>query len=302
MTFKVENGKWNDGSETDKSATVTGRQGDTLKLKAADIPAVGGKPADHFKAGSWDTTPNTTDAVTDGAVFKYTYAEQAQETRKVTFKVENGEWDNGGSADIVKTYSKYENEDLALKLAAGDIPAVGSKPAQYYKAGSWDVTPDTETVLSQDKTYTYSYEKIPVTLSVKDTQGTEHEKLSGEDAVITVKGIPDDRDTYRSFEKASVDGTELRIGTDAEKAEGSLILTIKSAYLDTLSEGNHTVTLKFSGGTVETPLKIKAAAPTTTTKPTPKTGDSADLLLWGGLMILGILGMAAVMIGRRRKE
>ena len=179
---------------------------------------------------------------------------------------------------------------------------MGSKPAQYCRAGGWDVTPDPETELTENKTYTYTYEKIPVTLEVKDTQGTEHEKQNGEDAVITVKGIPDDRDTYRNFEKASVDGKELRIGTDADKAEGSLVLTIKSAYLDTLSEGNHTVTLKFANGTVETALKIKAAAPTPTTKPTPKTGDTSDLLLWSGLVILGILGMAVVMIGRRRKD
>ncbi len=132
-----------------------------------------------------------------------------------------------------------------------------------------------------------------------DPQGTDHEKQSGADAVITVKGSPDDRDTYRNFEKASVDGRELRIGTDADKAEGSLILTVKSEYLDTLSEGDHKVTLAFSGGTVETTVKIKAAAPKP--KPVPKTGDPADLLLWGGLVILGIIGIIG-MAGRRRKE
>ena len=162
------------------------------------------------------------------------------------------------------------------------------------------MTPSTDMEITEDKTYTYTYEKIPVTLEVTDTQGTEHEKQSGKDAVITVKGSADDRDTYRNFEKASVDGKELRIGTDADKAEGSLVLTIRSAYLDTLSEGKHTVILAFANGTVETTVKIKAAAPKP--KPVPKTGDPSDLLLWGGLVILGIIGMAAVMAGRRRKE
>lgn len=304
VTFKVVNGEWDDGSSADKPVTVTGRQGDTLKLEAGDIPAVGGKPAAHYRAGGWDVTPNTTDAVTDGAVFTYTYEKVPQISYTVTFKVVNGEWDDGGSADIIKTLSRDENEDLLLMLTAGDIPAVGSKPARYYKAGSWDVTPSTDMVISKDKTFTYTYEKIPVTLEVTDTQGTEHEKQSGKDAVVTVKGVPDDRDTYKNFRSASVDGTELKIGRDADTAEGSLVLTIRSAYLDTLSEGDHTVTLAFANGTVETALKVKAAAPAPTKEPqpVPKTGDPSDLLLWGGLVILGILGMAALTAGRRRKE
>ena len=111
---------------------------------------------------------------------------------------------------------------------------------------------------------------------------------------------------------AKPDGTELKIGRDADTVEGSLILTVKSEYLDTLSEGEHTVTLAFANGTVETALKVKAAAPAPTKEPQPeptkepqpgpKTGDASDLLLWGGLVILGIIGMAAVTAGRRRKE
>ena len=291
-TFKVKNGAWNDETTADKPVTLTGRQGDTLKLKEGDIPPVGSKPAEHYKAGSWNPVPDTETAITgNDNVYTYTYVKKNRESYTVTFRVVNGEWDNGGSADQTVTLSGDEDENLSLK--AGDIPAVGSNPAQYYKAGSWDVTPSTDTAITEDKTYTYTYEKIPVTLSVTDTKGTEHKKQSGEDAVITVKGSPDDRDTYKSFEKASVDGKELKIGRDAEKAEGSLILTVRSEYLDTLSEGDHKVTVAFSGGTVETTVTIKAAA--AKPKPVPKTGDTAALLLWGGLVILGVMGMAVGM-------
>ena len=302
-TFKVKNGAWNDETTADKPVTLTGRQGDTLKLKEGDIPPVGSKPAEHYKAGSWNPVPDTETAITgNDNVYTYTYVKKNRESYTVTFRVVNGEWDNGGSADQTVTLSGDEDENLSLK--AGDIPAVGSKPAQYYKAGSWDVTPSTDTAITEDKTYTYTYEKIPVTLSVTDTKGTEHQKQSGEDAVVTVKGVPDDRDTYKNFRSASVDGTELKIGRDADTAEGSLILTVKSEYLDTLSEGDHTVTLAFANGTVETALKVKAAAPAPTKEPqpVPKTGDPSDLLLWGGLVILGIIGLAALMAGRRRKE
>lgn len=42
-------------------------------------------------------------------------------------------------------------------MSADQIPAVGSKPDTHYKEGSWDVTPDTETAITSDTTYIYTY-------------------------------------------------------------------------------------------------------------------------------------------------
>lgn len=77
----------------------------------------------------------------------------------VTFKVKNGSWNDGKTADKKVTLSRYDNEDKALVLQSDDIPAVGNKPANGYKAGSWDTTPDTDTAISKDTTYTYTYAK-----------------------------------------------------------------------------------------------------------------------------------------------
>ena len=325
ITFKVVNGEWNNGGSADRTVTLSKYQFEDLSLciKDSDVPGVGEKPADGYKAGGWDVKPETMMNISQDKTYTYTYA-PAPISAKVTFKVVNGTWNDGTAGDKTVTLNGQGGD--ILKLKAGDIPAVGSKPDQYYKAGGWDVTPDTETEIKGEKTFTYTYEKTPVTLSVTDVQGAEHEKESGEDTVITVKGSPDDRDTYKNFQKASVDGMELKLGKDADKAEGSLILTIRSAYLDTLSEGNHKVTLAFANGTVETTLKVRAAAPTPTEKPTdtpaptatptatpaptatpkpvPKTGDTAPLILWGGLVILGIIGISAVMTtyGKKRKK
>ena len=57
VTFKVVNGSWDDKSVTDKTVTLTGYEGDMLKLAADQIPAVGSKPNDKYIAGSWDVTP-----------------------------------------------------------------------------------------------------------------------------------------------------------------------------------------------------------------------------------------------------
>ena len=75
----------------------------------------------------------------------------------MTFKVKNGAWNDGATKDKTVTLSRYDNEDKALVLQAGDIPAVGNKPNKNYKAGSWDVTPSTETAIAKDTTYTYTY-------------------------------------------------------------------------------------------------------------------------------------------------
>ena len=74
VTFKVVNGSWDDGTNTDKPVTLKGFEVDTLKLAAADIPAVGTKPNDYFVTGSWDTTPNTITAITGDVTYTYTYA------------------------------------------------------------------------------------------------------------------------------------------------------------------------------------------------------------------------------------
>ncbi|MCR5214698.1 MAG: hypothetical protein K6E10_09795 [Eubacterium sp.] len=82
VTFKVVNGSWNEGdgeaATADKTVTLTGYEGDTLKLSAADIPAVGSKPNDTYKAGSWDVTPSADTAITKDTTYTYTYAKKAE--------------------------------------------------------------------------------------------------------------------------------------------------------------------------------------------------------------------------------
>ena len=87
VTFKVVNGKWDDDSTVDKTVTLTGYEGDTLKLASNQIPAVGTKPSDTYKAGSWDVTPSTDTAITAATTYTYTYAQKDSISQTVTFKV-----------------------------------------------------------------------------------------------------------------------------------------------------------------------------------------------------------------------
>ena len=155
VTFKVVNGSWNDETATDKTVTLTGYEGDTLKLAASQIPAVGDKPNDTYKAGSWDVTPSADTEITGATTYTYTYAQKDTISQTVTFKVVNGSWNDETTTDKTVTLTGYEGD--TLKLAADQIPTVGTKPNDTYKAGSWDVMPNTDTAITEATTYTYTY-------------------------------------------------------------------------------------------------------------------------------------------------
>ena len=77
-------------------------------------------------------------------------------TVEVTFKVVNGSW-NDDTSDA-KTVMLFGPEGTDLKLTKEQIPSVGTKPKDAtYMAGSWDVTPSTDTAITAATTYTYTY-------------------------------------------------------------------------------------------------------------------------------------------------
>lgn len=77
----------------------------------------------------------------------------------------------------------------------------------------------------------------------------------GEDtgAVVKCTGV------LSAFEKVFVDGTEVS-SENYTLTEGSTILTFKQAYMDKLSLGEHTVTLSYPSGNVETAITVKEKA------------------------------------------
>lgn len=114
VTYKVENGSWNDGS-TDPVVhndvpLLTGDQPDpdgTATLP--DAPAVGDKPAQNYKAGKWNTDdgtlPTTISAANaSGGAITYTYTYAAKAKYTVTFVTD------GGSA--VASQEVYEGDTV----------------------------------------------------------------------------------------------------------------------------------------------------------------------------------------------
>ena len=94
-------------------------------------------------------------------------------------------------------------------------------------------------------------------------------------------------------------------------AEGSLKLSIKPEYLETLAVGDHTVKVNFQDGSATVKLTVLAASAQPTPSPTPKpsekptspkTGDESNLALWSSLMFLSLAGMLVVAVGTKRRR
>ena len=178
----------------------------------------------------------------------------------------------------------------------------GTSPETGYSFKEWQVVSGGVTIT--DNSFKIGNAKVeikaiftkdPVNYNTVSVTGGEHIISGGKNAVITVKGIPDDSRTYSSFTGAAMDGQLIPTGNYTAE-EGSLILTLKASYLDTLSVGKHKLTINFTDGSADTTITVLA-------KPVPKTGDNSNPVLWIALMILGmaVLAGTAVKVYRKRQ-
>ncbi len=110
VTFQVVNGSWDDGS---KDPVSMGWEGDTLTLPGEIIPVVGTKPAEGYTEGGWDVTPVAGMEITQDTTFTYTYARK-KISRKVTFQVVNGSWNNESTDPVIIELEGLEGDTLTL--------------------------------------------------------------------------------------------------------------------------------------------------------------------------------------------
>jgi hypothetical protein len=155
--------------------------------------------------------------------------------------------------------------------------------------------------------------------SIRSVQGGEHILGDNRDAVFTVTHIMDDNRPFERFGGVSVGGKDVVEG-NYTRASGSLVLTLKSAYLNTLAAGDYPVRIAFTDGHVDSSLKIldaeptptvtpnptaapdptatpnptAAPDPTATPRPVPATGDLNHPVVWLILVLIGAAGLAAL--------
>jgi len=158
------------------------------------------------------------------------------------------------------------------------------------------------------------------------TTSPKLEILEGTDAYY-VEGTDDTVDIHcngelKDFVRVDMDGQTVD-KSNYSIEEGSTILSFKNAYLNTLAEGEHTVTLHYTGNrTVVSKLTILAAAsdddshndndssteevpdteaPVVAETSSTKTGDDSNILLWMVLLVVAIMAASGYLIIRKRK-
>lgn len=85
-------------------------------------------------------------------------------------------------------------------------------------------------------------------------QGADQTYTKGSGATLTITGDGD----YADFSAVQVDGTNID-AANYSVAEGSTVVTLSNAYLESLGNGSHTFTIVWVDGTASTTLTVKAA-------------------------------------------
>ena len=85
--------------------------------------------------------------------------------------------------------------------------------------------------------------------------GAAWTKGSGETLDFTVKGSPDDAKTYARFTGIVVDGKNVAAG-NYTASPGSVNISLKAKWLESLAKGEHTIKVKFTDGSAEAKFTI----------------------------------------------
>ena len=185
---------------------------------------------------------------------------------RLTFKVVNGSWNDGGNADIV-TYVQFKDQktgeafkDEAVVVPVTRIPAVGDKPNSGYHAGAWDTSPYDNYKVQKDTVFTYTYAKNG---SGGSSGGGHHRRptvtipddvptgLNGDDHYAYIVGYPDK--TVRpqnGITRAEVATIFFRLLTDETRDANS---TKSNSYSDVAAGAwyNHAVSTLSAMGIVK---------------------------------------------------
>ena len=119
----------------------------------------------------------------------------------------------------------------------------------------------------------------------------------GSDAVITLKRSVNDEETYDLFVSVEVDGKQLE-KDDFEVKPGSLILTLKNAYLSTLPAGAHKLTVNLEDGSADLSFALRQAE-------TPVQSNEFNgvfLVVSGIVLLLIIAGVVTAVVAKKVRQ
>lgn len=159
------------------------------------------------------------------------------------------------------------------------------------------ITADTTLYAKWTSEITYAFEKNDIlTWQLKSADNLNY---------VVHRSI-DDSKTFSLFTGIQIDNQDVS-ADKYDAASGSLILNLKPSYLNTLTEGEHTLKVIFKDGMLSIRFVIKAEPTTPSPSPSPdgglpKTGDSTS---W--TVVVGIVSIAGAVVlmeiaSRKKRE
>lgn len=114
-------------------------------------------------------------------------------------------------------------------------------------------------------------------------------KNSGRNLAFTVNA------PFSKFESVEVDGKTIAESNYTSKS-GSTIITLKSSFLQTLSAGEHTITVVFTDNEASGIFTIQKATSS------PFTGDTFHLTLWISVMVVAGASLVVLLYKKRKQK
>ena len=146
----------------------------------------------------------------------------------------------------------------------------------------------------------FTIEEGEIIYTISDNMNGSYNIGCKKDLVITVKRNINDHKTFDNYKESTIDGKTVT-KEQGTTTKGSLVLTLKSSYLDTLSEGEHKIKVSFTDGEALATVNIGKVKG----KSLPKTGDTSvdkTPLAWM-LIITAAAGITmTVLIEKKRRK
>ncbi len=192
------------------------------------------------------------------------------------------------------------NNALSTSTLSGGVASV---PGTFAWKDGTEVLGATGTVqktviFTPDDTANYNSVEYEVDVTVEYATyvintGAKQEVTKGNDAVFV-----SDAD-FSKFLKVQVDGKDI----DAKyytAESGSTKITLKKEFIETLSIGEHTLSVVSADGTAATTFTVKAAPVPETDS--PQTGDNSNMALWIALLFVSGMGIVGTTVYGRKKR
>ncbi|MBQ4397560.1 MAG: leucine-rich repeat domain-containing protein [Clostridia bacterium] len=125
----------------------------------------------------------------------------------------------------------------------------------------------------------------------------EWTKGSGKNMTVVIKNAGDDSQTFEKFKALYVGGDKVD-ASHYTTEKGSLILTLKADYLETLRGGSHIMRVRFTDGDVTADFTVRVKSGGTTYN-SPYTGEG-DGMIAANVVLLAIVAAGAAYGLRKR--